>query len=64
MEIDAPNDAFAFGDQTTTISVDPLDQAISFSPNNQRQLSVDLSQRNLLEDSTSEQSTDDDDDTG
>ncbi|CAF1462587.1 unnamed protein product, partial [Rotaria sordida] len=63
MEIDAPNDAFAYDDQTTTTtSVDPIDQAIGFSPNKQRELPVNLSQTDLLEEPISNQPINDDDD--
>lgn len=60
MEIDAPNDASAYDDQTTRSADLLLDQAIGFSANNQRELPVNLRQRDLLEESTSDQSIDDD----
>jgi hypothetical protein len=61
MEIDAPNDASAYDDQTTT-SIDLIEQAIRFSPNEQLELPVSLSQTNPLEESISDQSINDDDD--
>ncbi len=61
MEIDAPNDASAYDDQTTT-SIDPIEQAIRFSPNKQLELPVNLSQTSPLEEFISDQSINDDDD--
>ncbi|CAF3768349.1 unnamed protein product [Rotaria socialis] len=49
MEIGASNDAFAH-DKETTISIDTVFQAIVFSPNKQLELSVNLSQGDLLSD--------------
>ena len=62
MEIGAPNDAFGYDDQTTSVSIDLLDQTISLSSNKQQQLLVNFSERDLREESSSDQSINDDDD--
>ena len=62
MEIGAPNDAFGYDDQTTSVSIDLLDQTISLSSNKQQQLLVNFSERDLREESSSDQSINDEDD--
>lgn len=62
MDIDASNDAFVYHKQKTTTSIDPVEQAVHFLPSKQLELPVNLSQRNLLEQSISDQPINDDDD--